>query len=142
MLQEHADEAGEIVKKMLANMQEGRREEMKAQFLTCLRDAVSNYSYSVYPEVDSAYSIEGDEVHLTFLDCDLLRDEKSYFVKIVQARPKEIVARIDVELRVHAQASSSLSVYDAIDKDYMRNGVCGCGDRGDVRRRGLGHFQR
>lgn len=76
MFQEHAREAGEIVQKMLADMQEGRREEMKAQFSTCLREAVSDYSYSVYPEVDTAYGIEGDEVHLTFLDYDLLRDEK------------------------------------------------------------------
>jgi hypothetical protein len=122
MLQEHAEEAGEIVQKLLANMQGGRREEMKAQFLGRLRDAVSDYGYSVYPEVDSAYYIEGEEVALTLLDYALLGDDESYVFKVVHAGPRKIVARIDLELKVRAQASFSLSVYDSFDKDYTGMG--------------------
>jgi chromosome condensin MukBEF complex kleisin-like MukF subunit len=48
MLQEHAEEAGEFVQKLLADMQEGRREKMKAQFVSRLREGVSDYGYAVY----------------------------------------------------------------------------------------------
>jgi hypothetical protein len=86
LLQEHAEEAGEIVQKMLADMQGERREEMKAQFLVRLGEAVSDYGYSVYPEVDSAYDIQGDEVELMLLDYALLCDEESYVLKVAARR--------------------------------------------------------
>jgi hypothetical protein len=122
MLQEHAEEAGEIVQKLLVVIQEGYREKMNAQFVSHLRDAVSDYGYAVYAEADSAYHFEEGEVELTLLDYALLGDEDSYVFKVVQAGPGKIVARIDLELKVRAQALFSLSVYDSIDKDYTPMG--------------------
>jgi hypothetical protein len=40
----------------------------------------------------------------------------------VQAGPRKTVARVELELKVHAQASFSLSVYDSIDNDYTPMG--------------------
>jgi hypothetical protein len=122
MLQGHAEEAGEFVHKLLADMQEGRREKMKAQFVSRLREGVSDYGYAVYAEADSSYPFEGGEVELTLLDYALPSDEESYICKVVQAGPRKIVARIELELNVRAQASFSLSVYDPIDKDYTPMG--------------------
>jgi hypothetical protein len=116
MLQEHVEESDRIVQELLADMQRGRRDEMKAKFVGSLKDAVSGYA--VYGEADSDYATEGDYAELTFLDYALLGDEESYSFKVVQAGPRKIVARIELELKVHAQASFSLSVYDSIDKDY------------------------
>lgn len=122
ILQEHAEEASEIVQKLLADMQAARREEMKGEFLSHLTDAVSDYSYSMYAEVDSAYETEGGEIQLTMLEYELLADEESYAFKVVRAGPSEIVARVDLEIKVRAEASFSLSAYDSIDKDYVGMG--------------------
>jgi len=122
MLQEHAEEASEIVQKLLADMQGEGHEEMKAQFESRLRDEVSGYGHAVSAEADSAYYVEGDEVELTLLDYALQGNEESYVFKVVQAGPGKIVARIDLELELHAEASFSLSVYDSVDKDYTGMG--------------------
>jgi hypothetical protein len=122
VLQEHAEEAGEIVQKLLADMEAKRCEEMRTQFLGRLADAVSDYSYSVYAEVDSAYETEGGEIQLAMLDYTILGDDESYIFKVVRAGPKEIVARVDLEVKVRAEASFSLSIYDSIDKDYVGMG--------------------
>jgi PIN domain len=116
MLQEHAKEAEAIVQALLADMQRVGREKIKAQLAERLRDAVS--SYEVYAEADSNYDTEGDDVQLTLLDYKLMGDEEEFAFKVVQAGPRKIVARIDLELEVKAQASFTLSVYDSIDKDY------------------------
>jgi hypothetical protein len=89
MLQEHAEEAGEFVQKLLADMQEGRREKMKAQFVSRLREGVSDYGYAVYAEADSAYPFDGGEVELTLLDYALPSDEASYICAVVQAGPEK-----------------------------------------------------
>jgi intracellular sulfur oxidation DsrE/DsrF family protein len=120
MLQEHAEEAEAIVQKMLAGMQTGQREEMKAQFVKRLGDEVP--SLEVYAEADSNYYVESDEVQLAFLDYALLGDEESYDYTAVQAGPRKIAARIGLKLKVRAQASFSLSVHDSIDDDYVPMG--------------------
>jgi hypothetical protein len=127
MFQEHAEEAREILQKLLTDIQGGRREQLKAQFVSGLTEAVSDYGYAVYAEADSAYQFEGGEVELTLLDYALLRENEEYVFDVVQAGPRKIVARIDLELEVNAQASFSLSVYDSIDKDYVPMGSAGAG---------------
>ena len=95
---------------------------MKAQFVSRLREGVSDYGYAVYAEADSSYPFQGGEVELTLLDYALPSDEESYICRVVQAGPRKIVARIELELNVRAQASFSLSVYDPVDKDYTPMG--------------------
>src|ERR1700738_4079636 len=59
----------------------------KGEFLSHLTDAVSDYSYSMYAEVDSAYETEGGEIQLTMLEYELLANEESYAFKVVRAGP-------------------------------------------------------
>lgn len=121
-LQQHAEEANEVVRQMLEDLQMGNHDQLRSQFLDWLTDAVSEYGSPVYARADSALEVEGGAVQLTLLNYTILRNGEDYLFKVVRARAEEIVARVNLEIKARAEASFSLSVYDSIDQDYVELG--------------------
>lgn len=121
-LQEHAEEATKIVQLLLEEMEAGKRDDMKKRFDENLGIEVANFGWNIYPEADSAFNAEGDDVELALNDYQIINNEGLYDFSIVQAGPNKIVARVEVELQVHAEASFALSVRDWIDKDFVNLG--------------------
>jgi hypothetical protein len=120
-LQQDADKAAAIVQTLLAAMYVGNETHLIEQFDERLRDEVS--SADVYAEANSAYAFEGEEVDLALQRYEFVCDDGEFQARIVQVGPEIIVARVDVHLVVHAEATFSLAVYDSIDKDYVGMGT-------------------
>lgn len=120
LLQEHKEEAQDTVKKLFFAISNGSEPTLSARFDKLLSDAVA--SHSVYAEGNSAYTLEGDDVDLDLQEYDLPGDPDDLEFELVQIGPKTIVARLNVDVRLAARTSFSMSIYDSIDKDYTSVG--------------------
>ena len=119
-LQEHADEANALMARILSGIVSGAAPDLSDELSNLVADEVSGLSVS--GEADSAYYFEADQLDLTLQEVTIISDpEKMEFV-VVQAGPQIIVARVEADLKVLAEASFSLSIYDSIDKDYVGMG--------------------
>jgi hypothetical protein len=119
-LQEHVDQANAVMERILGGIVSGTDPDLRDELFSLVADETSGLS--VYGEADSAYHVEADQLNLTLQELAVIGlAEKLEFV-VVQAGPQIIVARIEADLKVIAEASFSLSVYDSIDKDYVGMG--------------------
>lgn len=130
-LQEHVDEANAVMARFLGGIVSGADPDLSDELFSLVADEVSGLS--VYGEADSAYSVEADQVDLTLQKLTIISDPEKLEFVVVQAGPQIIVARVEADLKVLAEASFSLSIYDSIDKDYVGMGSIDASREEDIR---------
>jgi len=119
-LQEHSVEASETAEKLLRGIADKSKIDLHTDLYTQLENEVSGIA--VYGEADSTYHAEADQVDLTFLSMYFVGEPDDLDFTVVQAGPGKIVVRVESILKIRAEASFSLSIYDSIDKDYVGMG--------------------
>jgi PIN domain len=120
LLQQHVEQAEAAIQKILVEISTGQNAELSQNLETFLADEVSGYSIDA--EADSFMEVEAEQVDLSLLGYEFVEDDDQFEFIVVQNRDDLIVARINVQLQVRAEASFGFSVYDSIDKDYVGMG--------------------
>jgi len=119
LLQQHAEEASTIIRKLLKSIEEQVDPELKARFDASLADQL--LSYDVYGDAESSYSVEPDDVELELVEFRFVGGE-NYSFSVVQSGPHIVAAEVDMEVSVKAETTFYLSIYDSIDNDYTPAG--------------------
>ena len=122
LLQQHVEQAEAIVQQLLVTIDTASNPELLQQLEVLLSNEVSGYSIGA--TADSFAEIETEQVDLVLLDHCLVGDTDQFEFIIVQNREDFIVARVDMELRVRAEATFGFGVHDSIDDDYVGLGSC------------------
>jgi hypothetical protein len=122
LLQKHAEEARAVVQQMLTSIDTNSDQQLATRFEMLLANEVSGYS--VYAEADSFYTAaEADQVHLNLVDFRFVGDEDEFDFSVIQSGPNMLVAQVEIETSIKAEASFHMSIYyDSIDKDYTPAG--------------------
>jgi len=119
MLQRHAEEAERFVKRLLGQLDAGTRPELLQQITDSIADAVSEMDISA--EASAVYSVEGEQVELTF-DGFEFRDDGKYEFNVVQVGKDRVVANVAVSIDADAECYFAFSMWDSIDKEYVPMG--------------------
>ncbi len=117
LLQEHAEQAGLLVERLLTDIQAGVIPELTDDFESVLGTLIEDYI--IDGNADAAYEVELDQIELTLKSYNFRPGNKKFEFTIVQNSANLIVARVEIEARVKAAGVFSLSVYDSVDKDSV-----------------------
>ena len=123
LLQEHAEQANLLVNRLLMDIQSKVIPDLSDYFENKLSILISDYI--VDGQADSAYQAELDQIDLTMMSYNFRPSAEGFEFDIVQNSSDFIVARVEIEARVRADATFSLSIYDSIDKDSVPMGSVG-----------------
>ncbi|WP_154073132.1 PIN domain-containing protein [Bradyrhizobium erythrophlei] len=120
VLQKHAEDARAVVQVLLRSIDENAVPELTRKFEFLLATALSGYD--VLGSAESFYEIESDHVELELEELWFVGDEDSYEFSLIQSGPNILAAEVDLEVRVKAETSFYMSIYDSIDKDSTSAG--------------------
>jgi len=133
-LQRDADKAAAIVQHILADIKSAKRDDLARQFETLLGEEVA--SANVMAEGSSAHQFDVDSVEVHLDHFEFVEKDGDFDPQIVQAGRAVIVAGIDLQVFVTADASFSLSTWDSIDDEWVglgSNTVRKGGEECDIR---------
>jgi hypothetical protein len=118
--QEHVERAKQIILNLLSALCNDGNPDLLKEIEGHIEQEVQSLEPDA--EADSHVSYEVDQVDIFYNDFEFIHPENSYDFTIVRIGANKIVAKIPILIRVKAEASFSLYVYDSIDKDYVSMG--------------------
>lgn len=118
--QEHVERA----KKIILNLLNALCNDETPDLLREIDELLEQEVQSLHPdaEASSHLSYEVDQVDVSYNDFEFIHHQNDYGFTIVRIGVDKIVAKIPILIRVKAEASFSLYIYDSIDKDNVSLG--------------------
>lgn len=119
--QEHVEQAKTIILNLLNDLSNDRNPDLLKELDEHIEQEVQSMEPDVEAETPTS-NYEVDQVDVLYNDFELIHHENDYDFTIVRIGADKIVAKIPIIIRVKAEASFSLYVYDSIDKENVSIG--------------------
>lgn len=118
--QEHVERAKRIILNLLSDLSNDENPDLLKEIEEIIEREVQSLEPDAEAESDICFEV--DQIDVSCNDFEFIHRENEYDFTIVRIGVNKIVAKIPILIRLKAEASFSLSIYDSVDKDNVSMG--------------------